>query len=329
MRAELAAIVLLMLAFAAPAAAQMSPQDEAGLLYDQAVEFFAAEEWEEASSLLLRAYELDPNPRLAYNVGRALDRAGRTDEALTYYLLAHQATGDDDLVGRAAASVAALHANGVARGVAARAAASAPELGTARQAQVAAAAAERARRGTIVVRAEGVSDAYVQVADGAPQRVPAELDVEPGEHSLSVWSEDGGSWRRDVSVDAGETARVDVTWGEAAPRGHGLRTAGLATAGVGVAMVGLGVAMYGSASSSYDDAAGLARDGTDRAAFDDAVSSGEGSATVSTIAYGVGAAALATGVTLVVLDATRGGERATVSGRVSVRPGGLSVQVGW
>ncbi len=329
MRAELAAVVLLLLGFAAPVSAQMSPQDEAGMLYDQAVEFFAAEEWEEASALLLRAYELDPNPRLAYNVGRALDRAGRSDEALTYYLLAHQATGDDDLVGRAAESVASLHAATVARGVAGRAGIAAPELGVARQAQVAAAAAERAMRGTIVVRAEGVSDAYVQIGDGAPQRLPAELDVAPGSHRLSVWSEDGGSWQRDVDVDAGETARVDVTWGDAAPRGHGLRTAGLASAGVGVALVGLGVAMYGSASSSYDEAAVLARDGRDRAAFDDAVSSGEGSATISTIAYGVGAAALATGVTLVVLDATRGGERASVTGRVSMRGAGLSVQVGW
>lgn len=329
MRTERLGIVLLALTLAAPAWAQTSPEDEAGALYDQAVEHFSREEYDQASNLLLQAWELDPNPRLAYNVGRALDRAGRTDEALHYYLLSADAEDDDDLVARAAEAIAALHATRIGDAIVVSARDAAPELGSAREEQVAARAAADAELGTLLVDAVGMADTYVQVGDDPPRRVPAEVRLEPGDYDVSIYNEDGDTWRQRVTLASGATTRVDVSASQTVERGHGLRTAGLVTAGVGVAGIGLGVAMYGSASSSYDDAEQLGRDGQDRTGFDDAVDSGERSATLSTVAYGVGAAALATGVTLVVLDATRGGERARMTGRVSVRPGGVSVRVGF
>jgi tetratricopeptide (TPR) repeat protein len=46
---------------------------------------YAAAKYREAAETLLKAHELDPNPRLVYNIARAYDQAGELKKSLDYY----------------------------------------------------------------------------------------------------------------------------------------------------------------------------------------------------------------------------------------------------
>jgi tetratricopeptide (TPR) repeat protein len=70
---------------AAPAAAQTSPHDRALALFAQSGTEYDAGRFDRAIELLREAYSLEPDPILLYNMARAYEGAGRTDEAIDAY----------------------------------------------------------------------------------------------------------------------------------------------------------------------------------------------------------------------------------------------------
>jgi tetratricopeptide (TPR) repeat protein len=69
----------------APAGAQADARSEALRLALEAHTLYEAGEHERSVELLLRAYDLHPEPLLLYNLGRAYEGLGRIDEALDVY----------------------------------------------------------------------------------------------------------------------------------------------------------------------------------------------------------------------------------------------------
>ncbi len=81
---------------AAPAEAIPKPQDPAKL-YESGLEAFNNREWHKAASLFEQALGLDPNPSLAYNVGRSYEYTGNLEKARAAYLQALEYDPDSEL----------------------------------------------------------------------------------------------------------------------------------------------------------------------------------------------------------------------------------------
>jgi hypothetical protein len=167
------------------------------------------------------------------------------------------------------------------------------------------------------------------------------LPVDPGKHVLVVSADRHDSKTFEVTVAEGETREIEVepgaeiasppptpstlTYDSARPNdAASMRTAGYIVGGAGVVGLGLGVVFGLRAKSKWDsaqsdckiDACGAGSDA--RKEKDDAATAG----TVSTIAFVVGGAALATGVVLIVLAPSSSTTSATPSsGSLRVVPG--------
>jgi hypothetical protein len=111
---------------------------------------------------------------------------------------------------------------------------------------------------------------------------------------------------------------------DSAGGGEGLMTAGFIVGGVGVVGIGLG-AIFGivasSTASGAEDDPALCPNKQCTAAGREEIDSAETSATISTIGFGVGAAALVGGAVLVILGATsEGGGGASEAASIAVDP---------
>lgn len=177
----------------------------------------------------------------------------------------------------------------------------------------------RPRIPTLVVKVSGVkADAPAQVAiDGANAPVvslSSMRKVNPGEHAIVV-RVSGREEKRSVSLAEGETKEVDVAFTDASPKVADDATVGAGTPadnaasgsggrpvhvvtwiglGIGVAGIGLGavtgVMALGKAGSVTDACRGVSCPPSARADVED----GRTVANISTIAFAVGAAGLAT-----------------------------------
>lgn len=88
MRASSFAIAILLSAVPVFVGAVPRTPTEAEMLFGRGVEAFEAGRYETAAALLSQAYALEPEARLAFNTGLAYERAGRMEEAVTWYKLA-------------------------------------------------------------------------------------------------------------------------------------------------------------------------------------------------------------------------------------------------
>jgi tetratricopeptide (TPR) repeat protein len=68
-----------------PALAAAGAADKMRSLAKQAERLYQNGKYRESAALLEQAYELEPNPRLLYNIARARDQAGDLREAVDYY----------------------------------------------------------------------------------------------------------------------------------------------------------------------------------------------------------------------------------------------------
>lgn len=84
-RALTLALVAALTLAAVPAQAQNRKTQEAISLAGQAREAFTEERYEDAASLLERAYELVPEPNFLWNIARAYELSGQYDLAESYY----------------------------------------------------------------------------------------------------------------------------------------------------------------------------------------------------------------------------------------------------
>jgi tetratricopeptide (TPR) repeat protein len=76
---------LALLIYLVPAIAAAGAPDKMRSLAKQAERLYQNGKYRESAALLEQAYEIEPNPRLLYNIARARDQAGDLHEALDYY----------------------------------------------------------------------------------------------------------------------------------------------------------------------------------------------------------------------------------------------------
>ena len=152
---------------------------------------------------------------------------------------------------------------------------------------------------------------------GAPSEGP--FRVEPGSHDVRVVAQGREPHVQHVIVPAGQTVevapvlapfgtgnRVPQTVTTPPPSGRGsssLDTWGYVTGGIGLALLGTGIAMGVLADQAADDANNLSPGQHDRAEHDALISDSDTYATVADVGLIVGGAAVATGITLIVVDA--------------------------
>lgn len=192
------------------------------------------------------------------------------------------------------------------------------------------------------IRKDGAETERVEMAGGA---LGVPLDVDAGQYVIEASAPGYKTWsgevtlgkdadKQTVSVPALEPAPADqpVPGGPAGTTpatadeggdGSGLVTAGLIVGGVGVVGIGLG-AIFGimassTASGAEDDPALCPNKQCTQAGLDE-IDSAESSATISTIGFGVGAAALAGGAVLLVLGLSQDGGETPETGSITIDP---------
>lgn len=182
------------------------------------------------------------------------------------------------------------------------------------------------------IRKDGAETERVEIGSGA---LGLAVDVDPGAYTIEASAPGFKTWTGEITVGAtADKKTVDIPALETAPEGatvppvtggpatttpsdsgggsdgSGLMTAGFIVGGVGVVGIGLGaifgLSASGTASDAEEDPA-LCPDKQCTTAGLDEIDSAKSSATISTIAFGVGAAALVGGAVLVILGATSGG----------------------
>lgn len=199
--------------------------------------------------------------------------------------------------------------------------------------------------GMIVARIRKDDGERVQMSSGA---LGVALDVDAGAYVIEASAPGHQTWsgeitvgasadRQTISIPALAPAPADAPVPTPPPGagattvstdggsdGSGLVTAGLIVGGVGVVGVGLGAIfgiMASSTASGAEDDPALCPNKQCSAAGLDEIDSAETSATISTIGFGVGAAALAGGAVLLVLGLSQDGEgTATETGALHVDP---------
>ena len=328
--APFAALALLAVTHAsAPRSARADAKDPASAqaLFDEALRLASSGKYERACPKYEASQRLDPALGTAFNLADCYEHVGKTASAWALYL---EVESGAKSAGKHAREVAAHE----------RAVALEPRLS-----RLTILVPQEARIAGLVVTRDGTS-----VASGAWGEA---LPLDPGAHVVDANAPGKKTWHASVAI-AAEGTRVSVTVPvlddvatsvasatTAAPRasadaspsdalppseGSAQRTWALVVGGVGVVGVGVGAAFGAISLSKHDDAAktcATPNPCSDRQAattWSDATSAG----TVSTIALGVGAAALVGGLVLWLTAQSS-------PSRVQVAPtsGGLVVRGQW
>ncbi|AKF09845.1 tetratricopeptide repeat protein [Sandaracinus amylolyticus] len=174
------ALLLVLAVLASPAlaraqdAAASAPVEDAARAFARGREAFDAQRFDEALEAFRRAYTLAPHDRVRFNVAVVLEELGRFREAAVEFdavAASHQL--DDDIRARAAAS----------------------------------AQAARARLATLEIRsAHGVLD--VEVDGAAACATPCEIEIDPGDHTISYRVDERAEERRVHAVSGARLAIV-------------------------------------------------------------------------------------------------------------------------
>ena len=264
-----------LLCVASPALAQSEADKNAAMtLYNEAVEFYKAGDLVGSAHTLEEAYGLDPNPVLAYNIGKAYDDAGQFKDAKKWYRTALSAA---DLEGeerkRAAKALERIEATE-------------EEL----RAEVDKLKPTEARLGV----SSNPSGATVYLDGVTAGETPFARVLEPGTYTVRVEASGYEDHSEMVELAAGETLNVSAS----------LKHPGTMTwvyVSGGVAALGLGAGLTGDllALDAFDDAE-AARDDVER--MEDLKSSGENMRILAVAGYGLAGIALVTGTVLFFLD---------------------------
>lgn len=191
---------------------------------------------------------------------------------------------------------------------------------------------------TVQVTGPGASEVEVSIDDKPIDAalVGAPRPINPGTYTVRARSKTGESQPQEVTIAASEkkeitlellprAASAPVTSTDAGTSSSGPNIPAYVALGVGAVGVGVGVVFLvdhlsqsSAAQKSYDDCvdAGRCSEATMRA-IDDRDSAAATSGTISFIGFGVGAAAIGTGIVLLLLD---GGEPAQPTTGTTIRP---------
>jgi len=252
---------------------------EATLLYEEAVLLYQEQRFAEAGEKLVRGFELDPDPVLAYNAARAFDDAGRLDDARRWYLKSLELEGlASDLRSRATNALERI-ANTEST-IKARVESLEPT-----ESRLRVTATQDAAR--VVVNGEVVGE------------TPFSQVMPPGTYTIEVDADGHEPYAETVELEAGQTVLV-----RAALQTESLLPWVWVMTGVGVAAVGVGIAGDVLAVDRYDRAEAARGD---RDAFDAFKNEGEAFQIMAIAGYSTAGAAAITGVVLLLVDVTSGG----------------------
>ncbi|MDX9720946.1 MAG: PEGA domain-containing protein [Myxococcota bacterium] len=253
--------------------AQEDPIEVASQLVELAAKAYSEGDFEAAASWLEKAYSLDPDPIIAFNLARAQSGAGQLDAAReTLLKLQQDPELMEELVPRVKVELTRL--DNLTKGT--------------------------MQYGQLSVRTTP-SGAKVYI-DGvrAEQSSPLAKNLELGEHTLLIVLDGYQSVEQGFKISKEQATDIDLVLtpvGGAADDGiSGIELAAYTCLGLGVVGVAVGVATYFPAASKYDEwetttdereAASLSEDG-------------KLMGTISTISYGVGFSALGVGTALLI-----------------------------
>ncbi len=297
-------LLALLLVLATPALGQsLGPEAPADRRYQRGIKLFEEGRFALAAQEFRVALELLPgSARLVYNLARSLESAGQLERAIeTYQLylrLAPKAGDRADVEGFVRA------------------------LGKELERQ----------RGAVLVSTEPEGAEVFVDEDGSAGRAPLSLRLAPGRHVLRLEAEGHRSEVREVQVEAGGSSAVSVTLAPvpapdpepevvavADPGMSARDLAGWSLLGAGVALGAVGGVFYAVSAETAEegDAEGIAR--SRHTALESDFSTQQALAWTG---FGLGAALLATGTTLLLLPADE---------TLTLRPalGGGSLQVRW
>ncbi len=271
---------LLVLSLAPPATAagrslEAGAPAAANQRYNIGIRLYRAGNYAEAAREFRVAQSLYPaSNKLAFNLGRALERSGDLSGAIeqyeAYLARASEAKERDEVI----AIIAALKA----------------EL------------ADRA--GTLRISSDPAgASIYLDDDLETPRgRTPLSLHLRPGHHSVRLWAEGFVAADREVELGMKETRSLVLTLvplsAEPPPVAETdwRPIVGWASLGLGVASVALGTISHVQASTTFDDAEGL---GVGRQSEADALEGDfEGQQTLMYVGYGAGAALIGGGAAL-------------------------------
>lgn len=296
---------------AAPTEPALSAQEQAAQFFNEGREAFRDKKFRLAADKFRAAFNLDPAPILLYNLARAAEEMGDPEAAIEHYRAYIDRMGPD-----------AEDRDEVERRI--------------RVMEVTIAAARRAK-----IRIVGLPPKAKLLVDGG--RVTLEdglVRADPGTRTIEVRPQDGAPWSRTVVLRQGQYIEIPYGQVDAPPPEPGMSTrtiAGLVTLGGGAILTVVGGVFYSQATAAADD----------REAHQRAIRAAEGSGDVSRLTalgaaaeaaaddyetnrtatyvfFGLGAAALVTGATLLTLEWLDDGAGAATATVVPM-PGGIGV----
>lgn len=317
MRITRAAFPLLgVLVFARPAFADTaSDQAAAEALFSEGRRLVGEGKYAEACPKFVESQRLDPAPGTLVNLGGCYEKNGQTASAwATFKLAASLAAqkGRTDYETTARQHVSSLE----------------PLLSML----------------TIVVPADVVVAGLVVTRDGSSvgnAEWGLAIPVDPGTHAIEASAPKKKKWSSNAKVE-GNAAKVQVSipaledddtgirgGGGTSGGGGSRRMIGLVVGGAGLVAIGVGSFFGLQAKSKQDDALTHCR--TDTLCTAEGVSLGsdaKSAATLSTIMFGVGLAAVATGIVLYVTAPSGASSPSTVAVRVSPGPRSMTMTLG-
>lgn len=274
----------------------------------QALAAFDARDYARAAELFNQAYALEPLPTVGYNRSKCLEKLGRL-----------------------------LEAEQVARELRARPAPADPDQNKIYEGTQGLLDDLSSRIPTVTVVIAGLpagKKAELKV-DGAAASAEQVLRLDPGAHTISARAEGLAPLDRSVTLKEREVFRLDLTFLTAAPvvvdspppPQSSLRTIGLITGAAGLVGIGVGSALGAMAiqknnESNEGHCLGKVCDLTGQGLRADSIAAGNG----STAAFVIGGAALAAGITMVLI-APR--SPSAPAAQVKVGPRGLLLSGTW
>lgn len=195
-------------------------KEEALRLYKIGRLHFDGDDFTKAAAVFKEAFELDPDPILAYNAGRALDRAGDHAEARPWYEKSVALSPEGDIADRCRAALLVLDRRDEAIAEAKR--------------------LEAEKRGTLIVHSDVVGEVYANRT--LLGTAPGSFRLDPGEYRVEVRRTGSNPFRTKVVIEPNANSDVTAVLDSAAVAevdtkawaGFGLMAAGVGTAAVGL-----------------------------------------------------------------------------------------------
>lgn len=240
---------------------------------------FEGQEFAAAALTFEKAFALDPNAVLAYNVARACENDGQLDKASSWYEKTLTLEPSDEVRARASAALVRIE-----------------RAREAIQKEVKATARTTAH---LVVRADVAAE--VRLDGVIAGTTPFEQELEPRTYDIEILAEGRLPYRQTVTLQAGDRLQVSAALQEPPSLLSWLGWTGMGVMVVGGVAIGGGAYYESDARATWDEANQLAvKRSPER--FEELRSDGEYEKSVAATLYLAGAGVVGVGVVLLTVD---------------------------